>query len=120
VIVVDDDEGMREAIETLLEVGGFETASFASAEALLASDAIDGARCIVSDIKLPSMSGLDLVAALRSRGLTLPVIVITAHDAPAVREDAMRRGAAAYLAKPFSGSALLEAIERTDACGFQR
>lgn len=112
ILVIDDDDGMREAIESLLDAAGFETTVYASAEALLAGGAIDGAICIVSDLKLPAMSGLELISALHARGARPPVIVITAHDAPHAREEAERRGAAAYIAKPFSGSALLAAIER--------
>jgi len=111
VLVVEDDDGMREAIETLLDAAGFETAAFASAEALLAGGAVDGARCVISDIKLPAMSGLELLTALRTHGGWPPVIMITAHDAPSVRFEAERLGAAAFLAKPFIGSALLAAIE---------
>jgi len=110
VLVVDDDDAMREAIETLLEVAGFSPVVYVSAEALLASNAASAAACIVSDIKLSAMSGLELLARLKAGGVVAPVIVITAHDAPGMREDAMRRGAAAYLAKPFLGSALLAAI----------
>jgi FixJ family two-component response regulator len=110
VLVVDDDDGMREAIEALLEVAGYSPTVYASAEALLASNAATAAACIVSDIRLPAMSGLELLARLKAGGVTAPVIVITAHDAPGMREDALRRGAAAYLAKPFLGSALLDAI----------
>ena len=111
VLVVDDDDGMREAIESLLDAAGFETTAYASAEALLAGGAIERATCIVSDLKLPAMSGLELLTKLRARGACPPVIVITAHDAPNVRAEAKRRGAVAYLAKPFVGSALLDAIE---------
>ena len=111
VLVVDDDVGMREAIESLLDAAGFETATYASAEALLAGDPVDSAICVISDFKLPTMSGLDLLTELRARGGQPPVIVITAHDAPGLREIAERKGAAAYLCKPFAGRALLAAIE---------
>jgi FixJ family two-component response regulator len=111
VLVVEDDEGMREAMESLLDAAGFATAAYASAEALLAGDAVEHALCVISDIKLPAMSGLELLTELRGRGAQPPVIVITAHDSPCVRDEAERRGAAAYLAKPFPGSALLAAIE---------
>jgi len=111
VLVVEDDEGMREAIESLLDAAGFETASYTSAEALLGGGAVEGALCIISDLKLPAMSGLDLLTELGVRGAPPPVIVITAHDAPGVRDEAQRKGAAAYLSKPFVGSALLAAIE---------
>jgi FixJ family two-component response regulator len=112
VLVVDDDEGMREALRNLLDAAGFDATAFASAEALLQDGIIDGAVCLISDIRLPSMSGLGMIAALRARGEQIPVIAITAHDEPGVRDDAMRGGAAAYLAKPFLGTALLAAIER--------
>ena len=111
VLVVDDDESMREAIESLLDEAGFETTVYQSAEALLAADGIEGATCIVSDLKLPSMSGLELLTTLRARGARPPVIVITAHDAPGMCDEAVRLGAAAYLPKPFGGSALLAAIQ---------
>ena len=111
VLVVDDDEGMREALTHLLDAAGFQSVAYASAEALLADGALDGTLCIISDIRLPAMSGLDLLAELRARGICIPVIAITAHDEPGVRGEAKRRGAATYLAKPFHGSALLAAIE---------
>jgi FixJ family two-component response regulator len=111
VLVVEDDEGMREAIETLLDAAGIESACYPSAEALLAGSAVEDALCIISDIKLPAMSGLDLLTELRARRQSPPVIVISAHDSASVRADAARHGAAAYLAKPFLGTALLAAID---------
>ena len=111
VLVVEDDEGMREAIESLLAAAGIESAVYASAEAMLAGGALDCATCIISDLKLPAMSGLGLLTALRVRGASPPFILVTAHDSPGVRGEAERLGAAACLAKPFSGRALLEAIE---------
>jgi two-component system response regulator FixJ len=111
ILVVDDDEGMREAMESLLDAAGFETTVYESAEALLAADRVEGATCVISDLKLPLMSGLELLTELRTRGARPPVIVITAHDAPGMCNEAVRLGAAAYLAKPFLGSALLAAIE---------
>jgi FixJ family two-component response regulator len=111
VLVIEDDEGMREAIESLLDTVGYATSSYASAEALIAAGTPEDARCIVSDVRLPAMSGLDLITELRARGARLPVILVTAHDSPAQRGEAGRRGAAAYLPKPFAGGALLAAIE---------
>jgi len=107
---VDDDDSMRRAIARLLGAAGFLPRSYPSAEALLADEAREGAACIVCDMRLPAMSGLDLLSELRSRGGWPPLILITAHDAPGVREDAERLGAAAYLPKPFLGTALLEKI----------
>ncbi len=111
ILVVDDDEGMREALTNLLDAAGFQSAAYASAEALLADGALDGALCVISDVRLPAMSGLDLLTELRTRGVCTPVIAITAHDEPGVRSEAQRRGAVTYLAKPFQGGALLAAIE---------
>jgi FixJ family two-component response regulator len=110
VLVVDDDDGMRQAIERLLEVAGFVPAVYTSAEALLADRGAAGAACVVSDLMLPEMSGLELLAELRVRGWRTPLILITAFDAPGRQEEAVRCGAAAYLVKPFLGSVLLDAI----------
>ncbi len=117
ILVVDDDESMREAIESLLDAAGFESTVYTSAEALLAVEGVQEALCVISDIKLPAMSGIALLDELRSRGTRPPVIVITAHDAPGVRDNAVRHGAAAYLAKPFAGSALLAAIDSVSGPG---
>ena len=111
VLLVEDDDSMREAIERLLGAAGFECAAYASAEAMLACGAGLDAVCVVSDLKLPAMSGLELIAELRSRGAKAPLILITAHDAPGQRDEALRRGATSYLAKPFRGTVLLEAVK---------
>lgn len=110
VLVVEDDEGMREAIESLLDAAGIASVSYASAEALLDSGDVGGAACVITDLMLQGMSGLQLLDTLNHRGPHPPVILITAHDSPAVRSEAASHGAAAYLAKPFLGSALLAAI----------
>ena len=112
ILIVEDDDSMRSAIERLLGAAGFQTNAYGSAEALLAADSVPDAACVISDFKLPAMSGFDLLSELRARGGWPPVIVITAHDSPDMRDEAKRRGAAAYLPKPFKGSALLAAIER--------
>jgi two-component system response regulator FixJ len=110
VLVVDDDDSMREAIERLLEAAGFASVGYPSAEALLAGGGMGNARCIISDVRLPAMSGLALVTELRRLGVLTPVIIITAHDSPVARNDAKLHGAAAYLAKPFMSKALLAAL----------
>jgi FixJ family two-component response regulator len=110
ILVVEDDDSMREAIETLLGAAGFSTMPYGSAEALLAEKAIGLPLCIISDLKLPAMSGLDLLIELRRRGRQEPVILITAYDTMSTRREAQRRGAAAYLTKPFPGAELLTAI----------
>ena len=118
VLLVEDDDSMRAAIERLLVAAGFEPAAYVSAEELLASHDCEGVTCVVTDLKLPAMSGLQLLTHLRARGVEAPVIVITAHDTPDLREDALGRGAAAYLAKPFRGTTLLATIKSViDATG---
>ena len=77
----------------------------------MAGTADEGAACVVSDLKLPAISGLELLAELRARGGRPPLILITAYDAPGLREEAAQRGAAAYLAKPFRGTALLDVVK---------
>ena len=101
---------MRGAIERLLRTTGFSVLAYESAEALLAVDVPTKTACVVSDLKLPGMSGLDLFAELRVRGCEAPLILITAYDAPGRCAEALRSGAAAYLVKPFHGTALLDAI----------
>jgi FixJ family two-component response regulator len=110
VLVVEDDESMREAIENLLSVAGFATVVYESAEAMLGDQAGEIPFCVISDLNLPAMSGLDLLAELRRRSRHPPVIIITAYDSSSTREAAERLGAAAYLAKPFPSTALLTAI----------
>ena len=110
VIVVEDDDSMRNAIERLLKAAGFGCAAYASADALLARGVDEDAVCVISDLRLPGMSGLELLAALREGDISLPFILVTAHDSPGLRQKAMQCGAAAYLAKPFRGTALLEAV----------
>ena len=110
ILVVEDDDSMREAIERLLNAAGFECEAFSSATALLARGVDQESVCVISDLKLPGMSGLELLGVLKERNPSTPFILITAHDAPELRERAMRNGAAAYLAKPFRGTALLDII----------
>jgi two-component system response regulator FixJ len=110
VLLVEDDDSFREAIGRLLDASDVENASYASAEALLSDAAMTDVACVVSDLKLPGMSGLDLLTELRTMGAWPPLILITAHDEPGRREEAARRGAAGYLVKPFTLAQLLDAI----------
>jgi len=109
-MVVEDDDSMRESIERHLGEAGFACAAFASADALLARGVDAQALCVISDLRLPSTSGLELPAALHQRELSTPFILITAHDKPGLREMALHHGAAALLAQPFSATALLQAV----------
>jgi FixJ family two-component response regulator len=112
VLVVEDDDSMRDAIDHLLNLAGLRCAAYASADALLQEGVDKESVCVVSDLRLPGMSGLELLCALRERNVLLPFILITAHDAPELRQKAIGSGVSAYLAKPFSGTALLDAVRR--------
>jgi FixJ family two-component response regulator len=109
IVVVEDDAGMSKAIARLLRAAGFQPVSFASAEELLQTEAADFAACLVLDIHLPGLSGLELARLLITSGRARPVIFITGQDEPSLRDEARRLGCA-YFRKPFEGSALLAAI----------
>ena len=112
VTIVEDDASVRRATERLFRAAGYATASFASAEALLAAKRVDCAECLVIDICLPGLSGFELEARLVEAGISTPVIFITGHDEPHVRQQAERTGAFAYLPKPWAGRTLLAAVAR--------
>src|SRR5262245_46111542 len=95
VVVVDDDMSMNQAIKRPLLARGFAVETFQSAEALLESDAAESAECLVLDMRLPGMSGLELQARLKQDGAEKPVIFITAHDLPSSQEQARRAQAVA-------------------------
>ena len=110
VYIVDDDAAVRDALSLLLSLHGYRTATFANAENLLAALDEHSVGCIVADIKMPGMSGLDLQAALQSRALHLPVVIITAHGDVASARSAFRSDAVDFLEKPFADRALLAAV----------
>jgi len=116
IVVVEDDASMGQAVERVLRAGGFAAAMFPSAEDALEADAPRTADCLVLDIHLPGMTGLELYRRLALRGGEPPVIFITAHDEPAVRKEAERMGARGYLPKPFSGRTLLDAVTQALGC----
>ncbi|WP_420997310.1 response regulator [Cupriavidus sp. 30B13] len=110
VAVVDDDESVREALPDLLREFGYAVRAFSSAQAFLASDCIGQTKCLILDIAMPGMSGLQLQRELRQRGQAIPVVFITAHADESVRPRVLEQGAAACLLKPFSEEALLAAL----------
>jgi len=111
IVVVDDDPSMLQALERLLGAAGMSVRSFHSPEALLASDAIGHASCLVLDVELPGLSGFELQHHLAAAGIELPVVFITGHDHPLFRHKAGLAGAD-YLTKPFPGRDLLRAVRR--------
>lgn len=110
VAIIDDDASVRESLPDLLGEFGFSSTVFSSAEEFLASEAVDQMNCLVADIAMPGMTGLDLQKELRIRGHKVPVIFITAQKEEAVRRRALDGGAMGFLVKPFSDTALLEAL----------
>lgn len=112
VFVVDDDEAMRDSLNLMLGLFGYRTASFTSAEAFLASYREKWAGCVVADLKLPGMSGLELQAELRRIGSDLPVVIITAHGGVSSARAAFQAHAVDFIEKPFDEADLRAAIER--------
>lgn len=110
VSVVDDDESVRESLPDLLREFGFDASSFSSAEEFLASDILGKTKCLILDIAMPGMSGLDLQRELRRRRESIPIIFITAQKDDVSREQAFKQGAVQVLYKPFSDTALLDAL----------
>lgn len=110
IVVVEDDAGLNQALSRLLEAAGFSAAMFETAEALLAADAATTADCLVLDLHLPGMSGIQLYHRLEEISPPPPCIVITAHDDAATRKGIKGIGAAAVLIKPFKGQALVSAV----------
>src|SRR5690242_4659581 len=110
VAVVDDDNSVRKAISRLLRSAGFEARPFGSGVEFLESLSTDLPDCAIVDLHMPNMNGLEVQARISASDLHVPVILITAHDAPGVRERAITAGVAAYLAKPLPEEALLDSI----------
>lgn len=110
VAVVDDDELMRGALQGLLREAGLPARAFASGEEFLDSGAQHLSSCLISDIRMPRMSGLDLQARLKEQQIRIPIIFITAHGDERMRTQAMRAGAADFLAKPFDDEVLLRSV----------
>jgi FixJ family two-component response regulator len=109
--VVDDDDSVRESLRGLIRSVGFEVKVFASAEEFLNSDALRNTDCLILDVRMPGMNGLELHRHLAASHSEIPVIFITAHGDEDVRSQALNGGAVAYLLKPFSEEALLNAID---------
>jgi FixJ family two-component response regulator len=111
IAVIDDDESVRESVPDLLREFGYEADGFSSAEVFLASDKFKQAECLVLDIAMPGMSGLDLQRELIRQERKIPIVFITAHGDESVRLRLREHGAVDCLLKPFSDTALLEALQ---------
>jgi FixJ family two-component response regulator len=110
VAILDDDELMRSALQGLLKAVGLPAQAFASAEEFLKSDERQQIACLIADIRMPGMSGLELQAQLNNERCRIPIIFITAHGDEKMRMQALRAGAVEFLAKPFDDEVLLESV----------
>ena len=110
VAIVDDDEAVRSSLEGLLRAAGLPAKVFASAEEFLDSGQQHDAACLIADIRMPGMSGLELQARLNSQNCRIPTIFITAHGDTNMRMQALRAGASEFLTKPFSDHVLLDRV----------
>jgi FixJ family two-component response regulator len=110
IAIVDDDEAIQDSLRDLMEAAGLVAECFGSAEEFLASDLRAQAACLIVDIRMPAMSGLQLQARLKEEESNIPIIFITAHGDARMRIRAMREGAVEFLAKPFDHHLLLKRV----------
>jgi FixJ family two-component response regulator len=109
--VIDDDASVRAATNNLLSSHGYIVHTFASAEEFLQSAGLNESVCVIADVQMPVMSGLDLLTHMRAQGHPAPFIFITAFPEENVRARALKAGAVCFLAKPFAGPVLINCIE---------
>jgi FixJ family two-component response regulator len=113
IAIIDDHDSMQDSLGDLIESGGFEAQCFGSAKAFLESDLRRRAACLIVDIRMPGMSGLDLQATLKQEKCNVPIIFITAFDDAEIRAQAIKEGAVELLSKPFDHLRLLKILRRT-------
>ena len=110
VAIVDDDESIRSALKGLMKSVGLPARAFASAEEFLESGEQQDTGCLIADIRMPGMSGLELQAKLNADDCRIPIIFITAHGDEKMRMQALRAGAVEFVAKPFDDEALVASV----------
>jgi FixJ family two-component response regulator len=110
--IVDDDKSVREAAKTLIVSLGYTTATFASAEEFLESGRLPDTACLITDVQMPGMSGVELQSHLTASGHGMPVIFVTGYPEESVRERALDAGAFGFLSKPFSEDSLIACLDR--------
>jgi FixJ family two-component response regulator len=115
IAVIDDDASVRRALASLVASLGHAVATFASAEAFLDSGRTGATACVITDVQMPGMTGIDLLRRLPVLGLDIPVILVTAWPQPAMRDRLLRDGAVAYLAKPLQEDRLVACLEQAIA-----
>jgi FixJ family two-component response regulator len=109
--IIDDDTMMRHATGDLLQSFGYEASTFASAEEFLGSDGVNSTSCVITDVRMPGISGVELQRILIARGNRTPIIFMTASAEEGVRRRALEAGAVGYLAKPFDAERLIGYLE---------
>jgi FixJ family two-component response regulator len=117
IAIIDDDESVRNALKRLLRAANLDAETFASGRDFLDSLSSHRPDCVVLDLHMPGMNGLDIQRQLARNGLRLPVVIITGHDEPQTRVACLSAGAAAYLRKPLDDEALLQAIHQAAGAG---
>ena len=117
IAIIDDDESLCRSLGRLLRLAGYRSTAFHSAERFLAQDAHESFSCLLVDIQLGGMSGLEMQRHLAMKGCNVPVIFVTAHDDPSARDEAVRSGCAGFFAKTESGERILGAIRAATAEG---
>lgn len=113
VFIVDDDTGVRDSIQDLLESVGLHSESFATAQEFLSSERRDAPSCLILDVRLPGISGLELQHELKRAKVNIPIVFITAHADIPMTVKAMKSGAVEFLTKPFRDQDLLDAVQRS-------
>jgi len=110
IAVIDDEESVRRAVVRLLHAAGYAARGYSSGDEFMKAWQSDAPECALLDLQMPGLSGADVLRALKRVGARFPLIIITAHDASAMREECMREGVAAYLCKPLDERVLLSAV----------
>jgi FixJ family two-component response regulator len=110
IAIVDDDKSVQRALQDLIESEGLFTLCFGSAEEFLDSGVQDEAGCLIADIRMPGVSGIELQSRLKADRCRIPIIFITAHGDPKMRAQAIRDGAVEFLTKPFDNTVLLQTV----------
>ena len=108
--IIDDDESIRESTKGFVRSLGYQAATFASAEEFLRSDSVSSTSCLITDVQMPGLSGIELQRGLIAQGVQMPTIFITAFPEEETRARAMKAGALGYLSKPFSEDSLLRCL----------
>ncbi len=117
IFVVDDDEAVRDSLAMMLSSGGFKVDSFASAESFLAGFSPNDSGCLLTDVRMPGMDGLELMAELKRRGAILPVILVTGHGDVAMAVSALKGGAADFIEKPIEADLVFSSVRSALAKG---